>query len=130
MEIEITEQFEDSQKGLVPSIQYCGSVAEIGRDAGRITWDNAKHSEYRYITEDNKETVLDYFLSYGAWEREEIADTETLNALLVQEIAHELRDFEDLADSNWMEFEKLSIEGVISARIFSADNKTYIYIGS
>lgn len=112
------------------------SVAEIGQDAGRITWENALDyaAEYPLLeTEEMRELARDYLAGYGAWSEEEIeswTDRE-LDALLAQLIASELREFQELAGSCWDTWEQLSREGTVSGSLFRGiDGRTYYYMGS
>lgn len=75
---------------------YSASVMELGQNAGRITWDNAKKSYYVFVsTEEEKQKARDYIKEFGAWDEEEIAawsDVE-LNALILQLIVGDLREY-------------------------------------
>ena len=127
IEININQQFKDSIDGNPSAMNFCASVAEIGSSAGEITWSNAKNAPYSYINDDNKEIVLNYFLGFGCWEKEEII--EDLNALLVQEISHQIRDFEG-CESNWDEYEKDSESGQVKGDLFRNGKDYYIFIGN
>ena len=126
MELKITEQFKSDE-----NFNYSGSAIEHGHNVGQITWNNACNSGLQYVTEENREEILEYFLDYGAWEKEEIDSIEDLNGLCVQEIASQIRDFEDLCDSDWEAYEELSNQGTIQGLIFKGiDNEIYAYLGS
>lgn len=123
MELEITKQFNDDN-----ARDFQNSAMEAGPMASIWSWNNALDSRYNYITPENKETIQQHFLDYGAWELEELQDERELGALLVQEIASNIREFESCED--WDEYEAESEAGQVSGLLFkSEDNKVYIYIG-
>lgn len=111
------------------------SVAEIGQDAGRITWENAKDyvAEHPLLSnEEQREAARDYLAGYVAWSEEEIAgwSDQELDALLAQFIASELREFQELAEGCWDTWEQLSSEGTVSGSLFlGIDGRTYYYMG-
>lgn len=74
---------------------YSGSVAELGDNAGKITWNNAKESGYTLLdTADKLEAMRKWALSSGGWNDEEIAawtDVE-LNALFIQLVFGDIRE--------------------------------------
>jgi hypothetical protein len=98
---------------------YSASVMELGQNAGRITWDNAKKSYYVFVsTEEEKQKARDYIEELGAWSKEEIAawSDKELNAVLTQEIAVSLKDYEFDPESS---------------QVFETESgELYIYIGS
>lgn len=116
---------------------YSASQAELGRDAGKITWDHAVEDspEYMLLTNDEqRDAFRRHVMDFGAWTPEEIgqwSDTE-LNALLLQMIAGDIRDTGMEPDSwNWAEYEKGAERGTYSGRLFRADSgDVYYYIGS
>lgn len=86
-----------------PSASLCsGSRAELGDNAGEITWRNSVTTGSTipdFLTaEDEKQAVRDHFREYGAWTDEEIAawTDEELRGLIVQEVAAEVRHLEDV----------------------------------
>lgn len=101
---------------------FSGSVAELGENAGEITWNNA-------LDESKKTPLLDsvgcikareYFEDFGAWSKEELAamtDTE-INALTLQYISGDIRELESYDISE------------VSGNIFKGDdNQFYFYMG-
>ena len=78
---------------------YSASVAEIGANAGRITWNNAVEDapDYNLLdTDDKREEFRTHVKGFGAWSEKEIAawtDVE-LNALLMQLISSDIRNGE------------------------------------
>lgn len=111
-----------------------GSIAELGSNAASYAWNNNLElaTEYPLVTDANRQEIRDHFAGYGAWDREEIANwsDQELAALVLQEGAAEMREFEELCDSNWDTYEELSNRGTISGRLSQgSDSKIYIYIG-
>ena len=123
-------------------IDYFASVAEIGANAGPATWRRACEDSPEYTmlaTDDQREAYRAHILAYGAWEPEEIAawsDGE-INALLMQEIAGDVREIESLCggipgspEFDAQEYESLTYDGTLSGRLFvGSDGEIYYYIG-
>lgn len=130
MEIDVTVMLHEDCS------RISGSVAELGENAGKITWGNAvKLSEardYMFVNDTTRQAIRDHFAEYGAWDRSEIngwSDTD-LNAIFLQDVASEVRQFEDLADSDWSEWVRLCEAGTVSGRLFGSDDgKAYYYVG-
>lgn len=80
-------------------MDYSASVAEIGANAGRDTWQAAMEDAPDYNLLDNddaRDEFRQYVKGFGAWSDERIAawsDTE-LNALLMQLISGDIRSGE------------------------------------
>ena len=132
MELNITKFFNETC-----ARDYQASIAEIGWNAAKDTWSAAieDSEDYMFVTEDNKEEIQSHFRAYGAWTQEEIeawSDIE-LNAILIQDIAGAMREFEELAVSDWQEWEELCEKGIVSSRLFggdlSVDGEIYFYVG-
>jgi len=122
MELNITAFYNYAQPE-----NYSASVAEIGENAGSITWHNACEADFNLLdTEEKREAFRQYIKGFGAWDDAEIAafyDTE-LNALCIQMISGDIREREDLADS-WEEYYALSERGVVAGRLFESDGEVY-----
>lgn len=110
-----------------------GSRAELGQDAGKITWGNSlEYAKDQPLlkTEEDREEARAWLKGFGAWDAEEIAvwsDTE-LNALVVQFIAGDIREMEGFDSED--EYRKASEKGQVSGRLgTSADGKWYFYLG-
>ena len=75
---------------------YSASVAEIGPDAGRYTWDACTENapEWNFIPADMLDYFRDWVGSSGGWERAEIDawPPEYLQALCLQWIASDTRN--------------------------------------
>jgi hypothetical protein len=137
VEIDITNFARDADP-----YEFSASVAELGKDAGKITWNNSKEeASTRPLISTNDE--LDEFRAwvkeFGAWEEAEIAawNNDECNALLIQFISGDLRELQSLCpgtnDENidWRRAEELSQHGTIGGRIYPGDDgRIYFYMGS
>jgi len=134
MEININKYFENE---LCPS-DFFASVAELGNNAGQLTWS--------YANEESEDTVLlttfeqfaafiDHMESMGFDfdEDEKPMDGRELNALFMQLISGDIRESEGLSECpiNWNLYEHESEQGQVSSYIFKGiDNNIYYYLGS
>jgi len=122
-------------------IDFSASVAEIGNNAARSTWNAVReHSpSYMFVTQDNREEVQSYFRDFGAWSPDEIAawsDTD-LNALLLQDIAGNVREagLDDLSEDSSPDeireaFAKYDADQDVSHLLFlDDDQRIYYYVG-
>lgn len=134
MYIEITEFFNNGDHW-----HNSNSVANLGHNAGSITWNNAKleSNEFMFVTEENKEEFQSYFKNFGAWPIEEIKawDNIELNALLLQLISGDIIELEMFQDDkgqiDWQDVEEANEQGQIGCNLFKTeDNQFYYYIGS
>ena len=136
MELNITQFFNECTP-----MDYSASIAEIGNDAGKTTWQAAKDDSSDYMlldTDDKRDAFRSFVQSSGGWTEDEIAawsDIE-LNALLLQWIAGDIREGfeweherpEDVSEWEW--YEQLANDGSVSGRLFKSDNnQVYFYIG-
>ena len=138
MELDITELFTEFFATNGPE-QFSASRAELGKNAAQITWANAKDagaSAPLVKTKEQLDECREYFASFGAWDRDEIAtwDADEINALLLQFIAGDMREGDldaDTDDDGWHEYERRDSLGEISGRIFRDDDdgRVYYYIG-
>ena len=113
---------------------YSASVAELGQDAGRVTWGHAVEDSAEYMlldTEEKREAFRSWVAGFGAWSDEEIAgwpDIE-LNALFLQFIASEQREHGLTAEStteDWAAYEHSDTTG----NLFRAeDGEIYFQLG-
>ena len=134
MEINITHLVEAGNM-----MDYSASVAEIGNNAGRDTW-NAAMDEFcpdygdskPLVTGDDIQTVKDYFGEFGAWdddERESWTDQE-VNALLLQFIAGDIREAGDDLTEDYEAYQKRAEIGSISGRIYGSSDQYFYYVGN
>jgi hypothetical protein len=112
------------------------SRAELGENAGQITWRNciALAERLPLVTDENRDDIRDHFADYGAWEREEIdarTDTE-LSAMVWQEAAACVREFEDYCGADRKVYQRKCEEGTCSGRLSIEDEprRAWFYVGS
>jgi hypothetical protein len=131
MELDITRFFMDED-----AADYSASAAELGQNAGKITWNAAKEAATTYDfldTDEKRDAFRAYVKGFGAWSEEEIAawDNDGLNALLIQMISGDMREGglnagDNLTDAEWEEYEN----GGNAGRLYRGDSgKVYYYIG-
>lgn len=117
MELNITHLMERKRD----MIYYSASVAELGDDAGSVTWSNAMDcvEEEPLIKEEDEGEFRDYVRTFGAWEDEEIDgwSSQECNALCLQLVAGDIREY-------------LRMENPEESSIFETDDgEWFIYIG-
>lgn len=129
MEIDVTHMIEDADD--MPTLS--GSVAELGKDAGKITWANSLEYAKAHpllADDDARDEARGYFKGFGAWSKEEIAawsDAE-LEALVSQYIAGSIREMEAFDTDD--EYAEASREGRVSGCLYKGDNgRWYFYLG-
>ena len=137
MEIDITDFVRNAQ-----THDFSASVAELGSNAGRITWNNAlrEAETTRFIDSESRDKFEAWVREFGAWDASEIADwsLEECNALLIQYISGDLNELESLCYSDtdefcidWDKARELSEQGTIGGHIFKGDDGlVYFYMGS
>lgn len=136
MEIDITEFVETAD-----AYEFSASQAELGTNAGKITWSNAMAEAAErplLITEDELDACRAWAQGFGAWDAETIAGwtAQECNALLVQYIAGALRELEatcgrDDGTIDWQKSERLCEQGAISGALYRGDDGAiYFYMGS
>lgn len=76
------------------AFDYSASRAELGDNAGQITWNNAKQAPACLKTPEEIEAFRDWVADFGAWSSEEIAawNATECNALFVQFVAGDIRE--------------------------------------
>lgn len=111
--------------------QFSASRMELGEDAGSITWNNAMESGLVFVsTEEEKQEARDYIRSFGAWDTAEIEawnDTE-LNALILQFITGDLREYLDAKKCGRTEFKKWQEN--CGGSIYQNGQNYYYYLGN
>jgi len=117
MELDITEFFNEESPA-----DYSASVAELGQDAGKITWGYAQEAPYTFVTEENAYEVREYFDSFGAWEDLDDWPLNDLNALLIQDISAQIREATD-------ENGEIDLNASGTNICQGDDAKIYIYLG-
>ena len=126
MEINITQFYNDANPAT-----YSASVAELGDNAGRITWDNAVQrsalGSMLLDTPDKLEAMRAWAKSSGGWNDAEIAawsDVE-LNALFIQLVSGDMRE---KGDMSWEEYQALSEAGTVSGALFEGVDGDIYYV--
>ena len=106
MEIEITLLVKQSDR----LIYYSASAAELGQDACKVTWENSKDADDLHFlkTESDLAEFRDWIKDSGGWSKEEIAawDSTECNALLLQFISGDLREYLDFRERGLSEFRR------------------------
>ena len=135
MQINITEFVRNAE-----THDLSASVAELGANAGKITWDNAKRkaASIHLVKQEDRTEFETWARDFGAWSKEEIAawSLDECNALLIQYISGDLNELESLCYSDddefnidWPKAEKMSEHGTISGNIFKSDDgQVYFYM--
>jgi len=110
------------------------SRANLGQDAGRITWRNSCEVGKRFaLTPEQTGAFKDFVEDSGGWTKEEIAawSQEELQALFVQWVAGDIRECfgydagEDFSEWGWAQYEEDSQAGRIPSNLFQTDGKLY-----
>ena len=138
MEIDITRFVKTAEP-----CEFSASRAELGVDAGAITWRNAKReaAESPLLSDESAlDSLRQWARESGGWTREEVSawTPEECNALFVQIISGDLRELESLAYSDsdeygvdWQAAERLAEQGTIHGALFKGtDGNVYYYLGS
>jgi hypothetical protein len=113
---------------------YSASQAEIGDNAAMHTWNAAcdDFGEYPLLDNDEKRNAFRRFVrESGGWTEEEIVawSNRELNALCIQWVSGDIREFRELAFGDWDEWRALCEAGTCSGRLYggplSADGQIY-----
>jgi hypothetical protein len=129
MELNITHMVESADD--MPTLS--GSQAELGRDAGKITWNNSKaYAEANPILPDDdaRDVARQWLQGFGAWSEAEIAawSNQELDALVIQFIAGDIREME--AFESEAEYQKAAEDGTAGGRIYKGDSgQWFFYLG-
>jgi hypothetical protein len=128
MEINITQLFQSDD---YTPMDYSASIAELGNNAGKITWNNAMEGPVFLDTPEKIEALREYVKGFGAWSDEEIAtwNGTECNALFLQFVSGDIREAGLDTDSpDWKEYES---NDSINHNIFLGDDgNIYYYLGS
>lgn len=129
MEIDVTHMIEAQDD--MPMLS--GSIAELGANASKITWDNsvAFGKEQPLLkTDEERDAARAHFKEYGAWSDEEIAawSEDELQGITCQDVAAAIREM-DVADT-YEEYQALCERGTCSGRLYKGDDgRWYFYLG-
>lgn len=130
MEIDVTHMVDDWPHDM----PLVGSIAELGANAGPMTWRNsvAYGKEHPLLTTDEqREEARVYFQGFGAWTEEEIAawGEDELQGITVQDVAHSISEMEVAED--YEDYQRLCENGTCSGNLYKGDNgRWYFYLGS
>ena len=129
LEIDVSFLLEDEASN------YSASRAELGDNAGKITWNNALDASDKItLTPEEIQEAKDYIRTWGAWDDEEIdswTDVET-KALIIQSAAGDYRELEnccwddDENEINWEQVMRDSGSGRFSGNLFMVEGKLYL----
>lgn len=123
MELDVTPLFADK----LESWTISNSVANLGDNAGQITWQNAlvAAEEYPLATQENQEELRSYFKSFGAWEASEIESwtLQELSALCWQLAAADCNE-------NWIDLDEIPEQSTENSQIYHHEGKFFMYLGS
>jgi len=111
---------------------YSASQAELGSDAGKVTWENAKDAVEKQpllTTEEEISEAKEWLEDFGAWYDDEIDawDNQEVNALALQMIAGDIRERQHYEDRDELEEYEENQGGRINQ---GDDQEWYYYIGS
>lgn len=137
LEFDVTPLFADK----LDAYMLSNSVANLGDNAGQITWDNALEAatEYPLVTDANRDEVIAWIKGWGSWTEGDLMQwgSESLSALVWQFAAADFRehwedyvtDFEEQTDFtslNEYDWEWIQIP---ESNIFINDGKFYFQAG-
>ena len=123
MEIDVTDFLASTDCSMLS-----GSVAELGTNAGRITWSNSIDAlkGFNPLPDgDALQEFREWLKPWGAWDDAEIAamSDEHLRALCVQWIASDWREcFLDAGPCDWSDYETRASEGQCPSSFFRDDD--------
>lgn len=127
-EVDVTEFFNSTC-----ARDYSASVAEIGENAGPITWRNAmgaSASAWLLLRDDEtRDQFKRYIHGFGAWSDDEVAawsDVE-LNALFIQFVAGDIREAGLDRGVSWAEYQEDARVGTVSGRLWRDDDGRIFY---
>jgi hypothetical protein len=144
LELNITKYFEN---GANDPYYMSGSVANLGSNAGKLTWNNSLDaSDGELLTsEEACQDTRDWIRSFGAWSDDEISSyTNTeLEAFILQHAASEINEMISIYERDYDDEDMLSMQEIIelitndkdyqdslSGNIFVSDDKLYIVLVS
>ena len=128
MEINITPFFYQGQAHL-----YSASAAELGENAGKITWINSMNFSDKHkmlVTDEQLEAFRAFVKDTGGWTQEEISHwtNHELNALFVQFVAGDIREGGLSGPcQDWEQYQADCESGLVSGRIFKSDDNQIFY---
>lgn len=126
MELDVTHMVNEADD--MPMLS--GSIAELGKDAGKITWSNSVAyggSHPLLTTDDMKDVARAHFAEYGAWSRDQIAawSEAELQGIMCQDVAAAIREMEAYDDNE--AFQKACEDGHASGRLYRGDDEKWYF---
>lgn len=124
MEIDITHLVEEHDCSLLS-----GSVAELGTNAAKLTWDNCLNEvNFKPLlkTPENIAEARAYFKEFGAWDDLDSCPDSEIEALTIQYIAGTIREMESY--DTFEEYEQAEIAGEATSGIFKHEGKFYFQL--
>ena len=128
MQINITKFYNEAAP-----INYSASVAEIGNNAGRDTWQAAKDDagDWNMLdTDEKRQAFREWVKQSGGWDDEEINAWSNLelNALFVQWIAGDIREcLEWDVDDVWANYAELIDAGQVPSNLWRDDQGSVFF---
>jgi len=114
------------------------SRANLGQDAGAITWDNCLALNSTTLdTEEKCDAFRDFVRDSGGWTQDEILiwPDAHLNALFAQWVAGDIREGlgddlpDDPAEWPWEEYEEKAERGSVSSNLSHDGGNVHFYLG-
>lgn len=130
MQLNVTHMVHDSDD--MPNLS--GSRAELGQNAGQITWGNSVAYGQKHpllTTGDMRDAARSYFQSFGAWSEEQIAawSEDDLQGVMCQDVASAIREM--TACDSMEDYQKRCEAGQCSGNLYRGDDGLwYFYVGS
>lgn len=125
MEIDVTKYVEE-----IDCFDFSASAAEMGQNAGQITWQNATdHILYDpIVSAENMDEARDYIVSTGGWTEGEVGEMsdQEVNALVLQFVAGAVREYEDHF-SSYEEYIEATKQGQVCGNLWRNDDGTWTY---
>jgi hypothetical protein len=125
MELDVTHLVEEVDCGMLSASQ-----AELGPDAGRITWANSMEEAAArpLLRPDQLDDARQWIADLGAWTRDAIAvwPDEEVQAFIVQYAAGDVRTYED----HYPDYETYRLaaeQGRTSGNLWRADNGRWFF---
>lgn len=124
-ELDVTHMVEDADT--MPLLS--GSCAELGDNAGRLTWRNSCEYAARrpLLTAEQLDEARDYFRDFGAWSDAEIDSwtADKVQAVTVQEVAFQIREMEHF--DTYEEYHAAAERGSVSGLVYRGDDGRYYF---
>jgi len=128
IEIDVTHMVDDADGMRL----LFGSIAELGDNAGRITWQNSCEyaAEHPLLTPEQFDDARDYFRDCGVWEDDEIDAwmPEEIQGMVTQEVAARIREMEHF--DSYEEYMEAAQAGRCSGAVYRGDDGRFYFLMS